>query len=63
MTARRRRPANSRSLSAREWERLLRQPSYLRPLPPPVPLHRMGQARIEDHHQDDNNTNSKRSTE
>ncbi len=31
----------------------MRQRSYLRPLPPVVPLHKMGQARLDDHQADD----------
>jgi hypothetical protein len=34
-----------RDLPPGEWERLLRERSYLRPLPPPVPLHVMGRQR------------------
>lgn len=40
----------------------MRERSYLRPLPPPTPLHRMGRARLDDH-QDDNTTNAKEITE
>lgn len=54
MTARRRPQADGRSLRLAEWDRMLRERSYLRPLPPPTPLHRMGQARLQDHNQDHN---------
>lgn len=43
MTAVRR--AKARSLPRAEWERLLREKSYLRPLAPVVPLHTMGRRR------------------
>jgi hypothetical protein len=52
---------DARTLSLRELERLLRERSYLRPLPPPTPLHRMGRARLDDHQGD--NINSKETTE
>jgi hypothetical protein len=42
---RRRTAARARDLPRGEWERLLREPSYRRPLPPPLPLHVMGRRR------------------
>ena len=47
MTARRRPRTDGRALPTREWERLMREKAYLRPLPPPPPLHLMGRARRE----------------
>jgi hypothetical protein len=44
MTARRK-PADARSLPLAEWERLMREKTYPRPLPPPTPLHLMGRDR------------------
>lgn len=41
---RRNRPG-ARDLPPREWERLLRERSYIRPLPAPVPLHVMARRR------------------
>ncbi len=41
----RRAPAHARDLPAAEWARLMREPSYPRPLPPPVPLHVLGRRR------------------
>lgn len=45
---RRRARAGARDLPRGEWERLLREPVYLRPLPAPVPLHVMGRRRAQD---------------
>ncbi len=52
-----------RTLPLAELERLVRERSYLRPLPPVVPLHRMGRARLEDHHYDDDITDPKEAAE
>jgi hypothetical protein len=54
-------PRAARSLTAREWETLMRERSFLRPLPPPTPLHRMGRARL-DYQQDDDNPSPKERT-
>lgn len=37
---------DARSLPPAEWERIVREKSYIRPLPPIVPLHRMAGARV-----------------
>ncbi len=42
----RRRTGDARSLPLAEWERIVREKSYIRPLPPVVPLHRMAAARV-----------------
>lgn len=45
MTARRKPPADARTLPPRELERLLRQRSYIRPLDAVPPLHVMARRR------------------
>ncbi len=47
VTARRapRQTPDARTLPSGEWERLLRERSYLRPLPPPLSLHQMARRR------------------
>jgi hypothetical protein len=62
VTARRRPRTRSDRIPFAELERLVREKSFLRPLPPVVPLHRMGRARLYDHQADDN-TNPKESAQ
>ncbi len=55
MTARRA-LADRRTLSLRELERLVREKSYLRPLPATPSLHQMARRRADDHQDDDTTT-------
>jgi len=59
---RRRPPADRRTLPPGEWERLLRERVYLRPIPVPAALHQIARARLVQH-QDAETHNPKETNE